>query len=71
MSKDHTLLKKDLSAEDSVEVTRTMSMEDAANAEASAELVRTYHEIINREKLSWTTHLHLKRVLGSGGQGSV
>lgn len=71
MSKDHTLLKKDLSAEDSVEVTRTMSMEDAANAEASAELVRTYHEIINREKLSWTTHLHLKRVLGSGGQGIV
>jgi len=71
MTKDQTILKKDISADDSVEVTRTMSMEDAANAEASAELVRTYHDIIHREKLSWTTHLHLKRVLGSGGQGIV
>ena len=71
MTKDQIILKKDISADDSVEVTRTMSMEDAANAEASAELVRTYHDIIHREKLSWTTHLHLKRVLGSGGQGIV
>lgn len=71
MTEDRTILRKDISDEDSVELTRTMSMEDAAKAEASAELVRTYHDIINREKLSWTTHLHLKRVLGSGGQGIV
>ena len=37
----------------------------------SNELVDRYEAIIHEKKLSWTTHLHLNRVLGSGGQGIV
>lgn len=35
------------------------------------ELVDRYQRIIDHKKLDWTTHLHLKRRLGEGGQGIV
>lgn len=60
-----------LSLTNSQELTRTMSMADAAVMDECADLVKTYAGVIGRKKLSWTTHLHLKRVLGSGGQGIV
>lgn len=71
MDEDRTILKSSPSLTSSVDLTRTMPMADAIDVDACAEIVKTYTEIIARKKLSWTTHLHLKRVLGSGGQGIV
>ncbi len=71
MNEDQTILKRMMKPGDADQLTRTMSVNEAAEADACGELVRTYQDIINREKLSWTTHLHLKRVLGTGGQGIV
>ncbi|MCP4079989.1 MAG: serine/threonine protein kinase [Planctomycetaceae bacterium] len=71
MNEDQTILKRIMKPGDPDQLTRTMSLSEAVETDACAEMVRTYQEIINREKLSWTTHLHLKRVLGTGGQGIV
>lgn len=71
MNEDQTILKRIMKPGDPDQLTRTMSLNEAVETDACAEMVRTYQEIINREKLSWTTHLHLKRVLGTGGQGIV
>jgi len=30
-----------------------------------------YKEILEEQKINWTTHIHLEKVLGSGGQGVV
>ncbi len=35
------------------------------------ELLGQYEDIVERKRLSWTTHLHLTRQLGEGGQGIV
>jgi serine/threonine-protein kinase len=35
------------------------------------ELVPRYHEIVAEQKLNWTSHLRLRKLLGSGGQGVV
>lgn len=35
------------------------------------ELCDTYDELIQTRKLTWTNHLHLRKRLGSGGQGVV
>ena len=71
MDEERTILKNSLNLTSSRDLTRTMSMEEAVDLEGSNELVARYSEIIARQKLSWTTHLHLKRVLGTGGQGIV
>ena len=71
MNEDQTILERIMKPGDPDQLTRTMSLSEAVETDACAEMVRTYQEIINREKLSWTTHLHLKRVLGTGGQGIV
>ncbi|MEM9643911.1 MAG: serine/threonine-protein kinase [Planctomycetota bacterium] len=34
-------------------------------------LVQHYDELTRSEKLSWTAHYHLRRMLGKGGQGEV
>ena len=36
-----------------------------------SQLYQRYSELIEREKLGWTEHLRLNRLLGSGGQGLV
>ncbi len=35
------------------------------------DLIGRYDEIIHRQRLSWTSHHHLRQTLGSGGQGVV
>src|SRR6185503_5756014 len=35
------------------------------------ELLHHYVKMVQKQKLGWTEHLRLKRVLGSGGQGIV
>ncbi|MEC9094814.1 MAG: serine/threonine-protein kinase [Planctomycetota bacterium] len=35
------------------------------------ELCEVYDELLQQKKLTWTNHLHLKKRLGSGGQGVV
>ncbi len=35
------------------------------------DLIDRYEGIIHRQRLSWTTHHHLTKILGSGGQGVV
>ena len=35
------------------------------------ELVERYDSVVGGQRMSWTEHLHLKRRLGSGGQGVV
>jgi len=37
----------------------------------SNELVSRYSTIVDEQRLSWTTHLRLQRLLGKGGQGVV
>ena len=71
MEDERTLLRIEPGLTSSGDLTRTMSQDEEADADGCAEMVETYSSIIKREKLSWTTHLHLKRVLGSGGQGIV
>ena len=35
------------------------------------ELLQRYNAVLDDQKMNWTTHLHLTRLLGSGGQGVV
>src|SRR5215207_9201436 len=35
------------------------------------ELIGRYQEIVNEKRLHWTSHLHLNKRLGAGGQGVV
>lgn len=37
----------------------------------NTELLDDYESVVRKKRLSWTTHLHLKKLLGSGGQGVV
>lgn len=71
MSEEIKQQEDSMSLTNSKNLTRTMSMEEMVGIDQCAETVKTYQSIIKRKKLSWTTHLHLKRVLGSGGQGIV
>ena len=36
-----------------------------------AELTQRYDSLLNEQRLNWTEHLHLEKLLGSGGQGVV
>jgi len=42
-----------------------------ARVTAPNELVGRYNTIVREQRLNWTTHLKLERLLGSGGQGVV
>ena len=35
------------------------------------ELVEQYQNFLDNQRLSWTTHHHLTKLLGAGGQGKV
>ena len=52
-----------------INVTQTRSGK-ARNAKPN-ELVGRYSTILSEQRLSWTTHLRLQRLLGKGGQGVV
>lgn len=49
----------------------TMTHDGQEHLNQCAELVSRYQEINNEKRLSWTTHLRLLKVLGTGGQGVV
>lgn len=56
-----------------LQAARTVGLDDK-NLGASPgveKLYKLYADLIAREKLGWTEHLRLKRLLGSGGQGQV
>ena len=55
----------------SEDLSRTMTQDGEMVGDRCGELVSDYVEIINGKRLSWTNHLRLKRLLGSGGQGVV
>lgn len=71
MSNDISDTKSALSLTSSVDPTRTMAMDGNVTNDMCGEMVDTYSTIIKKQKLSWTTHLRLRRMLGSGGQGVV
>ena len=68
---EKNILENSMSLTNSGVLTRTMSLEQQVADAACAELTETYTNVVERNKLSWTTHLHLKRILGQGGQGVV
>lgn len=47
------------------------SLGPQAVAQSDSELVEQYHNLLGVQRLSWTTHHQLTRLLGSGGQGKV
>ncbi len=71
MDKDQIIANESQSLTDSEDLARTLPMPPPGDVDACADLVRIYQDVVSGEKLSWTTHLHLKRVLGRGGQGIV
>ena len=53
------------------EFTRTVSRDGAHPSKYSNELVRCYEDLVTGQRLSWTAHQRLNRLLGEGGQGVV
>lgn len=53
------------------ELLPTITHDGEERSNQCAELVARYQEINSEKRLSWTTHLRLLRVLGTGGQGVV
>ena len=53
------------------EVNATMTRGGHVRHNASNELVHRYDAILREQRLNWTTHLRLQRLLGTGGQGVV
>jgi serine/threonine-protein kinase len=51
--------------------TQTLAMDGGVANSQCSELCETYSSIIHEQKLSWTAHLRLRRMLGAGGQGVV
>jgi eukaryotic-like serine/threonine-protein kinase len=51
--------------------THTMNLDGQPKTRCPDELFQQYDEIITSQRTSWTEHLHLTRLLGSGGQGVV
>ena len=49
----------------------TITHQGAADKSGDANLVHWYDHLIDRQKVSWTGHHHMLRLLGRGGQGEV
>ncbi len=49
----------------------TLSIDGHPANRCPDELLQRYQSILNDQRMSWTEHLHLTRLLGSGGQGMV
>jgi eukaryotic-like serine/threonine-protein kinase len=71
MSNDITETQNALSLTSSGDPTGTMDLKASAAGGNCAEMMATYSSIISTQKMSWTTYLRLKRMLGAGGQGVV
>ena len=53
------------------ELDPTLAGDGTRNVEHENELTARYDEVLVRQKLSWTTHQRLSKMLGKGGQGVV
>ena len=53
------------------EVTPTLNLDGKRQDRCPDELVQRYESIIQGQRLNWTTHHRLLRMLGAGGQGVV
>ena len=53
------------------EFTRTVSHNGAQPSRYANELVTHYDDLVTGQRLSWTAHQKLNRLLGEGGQGVV
>ena len=51
--------------------TLTFDLGPQASLQSDNELVEQYHNFLGDQRLSWTTHHRLTRLLGAGGQGKV
>jgi len=50
----------------------TLTLEGSqAKSQCSEELIAAYEHLLDGQRLSWTTHHRLQRLLGAGGQGVV
>ncbi|PAY17348.1 protein kinase [Rhodopirellula sp. SM50] len=49
----------------------TVTFRGTVNTSGDAKLVHWYDHLIERQKVSWTGHHHMLRLLGRGGQGEV
>lgn len=54
-----------------VNATVTRGREPESTTPGSHVLLKRYQDILDGKRLHWTTHHHLNRMLGSGGQGVV
>lgn len=53
------------------DITATLALRQAEIVEHDNELSQCYDDVIKEQRLTWTTHQRLKRLLGKGGQGLV
>ena len=53
------------------EVTPTLNIDGKRPDRCPDDLVERYEAIVRGQRLSWTTHHRLQRLLGAGGQGVV
>ncbi len=70
MNDDFLIADDSIRLNQSGEPTRTMPADGHEQAPCP-ELMATYSSIISEKRLSWTSYLRLRRMLGSGGQGVV
>ena len=49
----------------------TLTPGGATAQQCSTEHLERYRQILAERKINWTTHIHLEKLLGSGGQGVV
>ena len=68
---DPTISVESLRLSNTGDLTRTISFSGEIVEGGCHELTNFYTGIIEGDKLSWTTYLRLKRILGTGGQGVV
>ena len=71
MSEEISLSENILRITNSGDLTRTITQDGELPGDRCAELMLTYNNVLQEKRLSWTNHLRLKRMLGSGGQGVV
>ncbi|MCS5583843.1 MAG: hypothetical protein NZ777_10035, partial [Pseudomonadales bacterium] len=49
----------------------TIAYANAAPSQADTQLLSKYSEIVNQQRLQWSTYHQLTKLLGAGGQGKV
>src|SRR5215203_3426813 len=49
----------------------TLTLDGSPTRRCPDELLERYQAVLDDQRMSWTEHLHLTKLLGSGGQGVV